>query len=169
MKKLLLACLLSSTLSLLQADAPAPATDYAMPLKTQKEQAAVPRVVRLILDVSENDIQEYGLQLSTINTEIATRLQLAQIQIKDEQGFPQLVLRIKSILADRAIATFVQMSYAEDATLSRTLNSVMAITWSQATMISCAKEDLVREVTQVVVQMTNNFILDYQKVMSQTK
>lgn len=147
----------------LSADAPMP-QEYSMELKEEKPQAA--RQIRLQLELSESDIKDYGLQQSTIFNEISTRLALAQIQIKDDVSLPKLVLRVKSIQADRAIATFVQLGFFEEATLKRNNSGIMALTWSQATLISGAKEELVKEITQVVIGMCNSFILDYNKAFS---
>jgi len=162
MKKLICAFLCLFSCHLFAADLPQ--TEFSMPVHTPKETAA--RAVRLQIEVPESDARDYGLQPSMFYTEIMTRLSLGQIQIKDDPKYPQLVLRIKTIQADRALASFIQLAYYEDATLTRNQNAVMALTWSQATMLSCAKEDLIKEVNQVVVQMTNSFILDFQKAMA---
>ncbi len=137
--------------------------EFSMPLSTPSQQA--PRQVRLQIELSEADVKDYGMQQSTLYTEIATRLSLGQIQIQDDPSLPLLILRIKSIQADRAIATFVQMAFFEDAVLVRNNSNILAMTWSQATMITSSKEDLTKEVSQAMIAMTNAFILDYQKAM----
>lgn len=162
MKKLICTTLTLFSCSLFAADMPK--QEFSAPVSTPQVKSE--RAVRLQIEIPENDAKDYGLQTSTFYTEIMTRLSLGQIQIKDDTKYPQLILRIKTIQADRAIAAFVQLAYYEDATLTRNQNAVMALTWSQATMLSCAKEDLIKEVSQVVVQMTNSYILDYQKAMA---
>lgn len=147
-----------------------PATDekmskeYTMQLKDTKQQA--PRQIRLQLELSESDVKDYGLPQSMLSSELSTRLALAQIQIKDDPALPRLVLRVKSIQADRAIATFVQLGFFEDAVLTRNKSTISALTWSQATLISGPKEEMVKEVTQIIISMVNSFILDYNKAMS---
>lgn len=162
MKKLLFLALLLSASSLQGADTSAPA-EFSMPVHTPK--TAAEKVLRLKIDIAESDISAYNLQQSAIYNEITTRLSLGAIQIKDDASAPELVLRIKAIQADRAVAAFVQMGFFEEANLVRNQSVVQALTWSQATMLSCSKEDLPKEVSQVIIQMINSFILDYQKAM----
>lgn len=162
MKKLLFLALLLTSSNLVGADTP-PATEFSMPVHAPKTTAE--KVLRLKIDIAENDISAYNLQQSAIYNEISTRLSLGTIQIKDDASAPELVLRVKAIQADRAVAAFVQMAFFEEANLVRNQSVVQALTWSQATMLSCSKEDLSKEVSQVIIQMTNSFILDYQKAM----
>lgn len=124
------------------------------------------RQIQLQVDIAEGDIKDYGLDQSAVMHELSTRLSLAQIQIKDDPAFPKLVLRIKSIQADRAVATFVQLGFFEDSMLIRNKSSIPALTWSQATLISGPKEEMTKEVTQIIVSMINSFIMDYNKAMS---
>lgn len=138
--------------------------EFSMPLNTPTQ--SNPREIRLQLDLSENDMKTYGLQQSTLYTEMNTRLSLGQIQIKTDETLPVLVLRVKSIEADRAVATFIQLAFSEEATLTRNKSPMMAMTWSKATLIAGPKEDVAKEVTQAVITMTNTFILDYQKAMT---
>lgn len=157
MKKLLFLALVC--IGNLQADD----TTFSMPVNTAK--TAVEKMIRIKIDISESDISAYNLQKSAIYNEIATRLSLGAIQIKDDSTAPELVLRIKAIQADRAVAAFVQMGFFEEAHLVRNQSIVQALTWSQATMLSCSKEDLSKEMSQVIIQMINSFIIDYQKAM----
>ncbi|MBS0655531.1 MAG: hypothetical protein JSR46_07135 [Verrucomicrobia bacterium] len=138
--------------------------EFSMPVTTQGQNAH--RTIRLDLEIAENDSRLYGLQQSALLSEITSRLTLAQIQVKNDPGLPQLTLRVKSIEADRVIATFVQLFFSEPATLIRNNSSILALTWSQATLIAGPKEDMIKEVTQSVVSMVNSFILDYQKAMT---
>ncbi len=162
MKKLLLCLLLAGTCNLYTADMPPP-SEFSMPLHPPK--TAVEKALRVKIDISENDIAAFDLKQTAIYNEISTRLSLGAIKIKEDGDLPELVLRVKAIQADRAIAAFIQLGFFEDSTLLRNQSTVQALTWSQATMLSCAKEDLSKEVMQVIVQMTNSFILDYQKAM----
>ena len=162
MRKILFSLLLLGTCNLHSADTPAP-SEFSMPTHTPK--AAVEKALRIKIEISENDVTGYGLQQGPIYSELTTRLGLGAIQIKDDPSLPQLVLRVKAIQADRAIAAFVQLAFYEDSTLQRNQSLVQALTWSQATMLSCAKEDLPKQVNEVVIQMINSFILEYQKAM----
>lgn len=162
MKQLLLLSILLITCCL-TADSPPP-QEYTMELKSEKTKAK--RQLRLQLEVDESDIKNYGLQQSAIYTEISTRLGLAQIEIKTDTSLPKLVLRIKSIQADRAVATFIELGYFEEVTLLRNNTGILALTWSQATLISGAKDDLVKEVMPIVIDMTNAFILEYNKAFA---
>ncbi len=159
---MLLSLLLFAATTLYAADAPPP-SEFSMPVHPPK--TAVEKVVRIKLEISESDLAAYGLQQSAIYNEIVTRLSLAAIRVKDDPAVPQLILRIKAIQADRAVAAFIQLGFFEEANLIRNQSVVQALTWSQATMLSCAKEDLAKEVGQVIISMTNSFILDYQKAM----
>jgi hypothetical protein len=173
MKRMFFSMMLTTICGGLFADAPPPAppassnTEFTMPVPTTvKAQVTAPREIRLQLEIDDNDIRDYGLQQPLITSEIQTRLSLAQIKIKDDAHLPQLVLRVKSIKADRAIASFIQLAFFEEAQLLRNQNTLQALTWSQATLISCAQEDVSKEVNQVIIQMVNSFILDYQKAIS---
>ncbi len=162
LSKSLFAVLLLGLCSL-QADTPPP-SDFMMPLETKK--APVEKAIQLKIEMHEDtNGGNYGLTKPAIYNEISTRLSLAAIKMKEGQGVPQLILRVKTIQADRAVATFVQLGFFEDAILNRNQSTVQALTWSQATMLSCAKEDVVKEVMPVITQMTNSFILEYQKAM----
>ncbi len=159
MKKLLFCFALMG--SVLSAENEPPPAEFSMPMQPAKVQ--LEKAMRIKFEVSEEDVTTYGLSKPQIYNEITTRLALAGVQIKENQKLPELVLRIKVIQADRAVAAFVQMGFMEPASLLRNQSIVQALTWSQATMLSCAKEDLQKQVQQVVVQMINSFILDYQK------
>ncbi len=161
MKKIFFALLVAGS-SVYAADA-APPSEFSMPMQPPK--APVQKALGVQIDIAESDVQAYGLQKSAIYNEISTRLALATIQIKSDSHIPQLVLRVKAIQADRAIASFIQLAFFEEAQLLRNQSIVQAMTWSQATMLSCAKEDLNKEVMQVIIQMVNAFILEYQKAM----
>lgn len=160
MKNILLMLLVAAGL---QAQTTTPPAEFSMPVHAPKQ--TIEKAMRVKIDISEGDLSTYGLQQSAIYNEIMTRLSLASIQIKEDPSLPQLVLRVKAIQADRAVAAFIQLGFFEDASLSRNQSIVQALTWSQATMLSCAKEDLAKEVSQVIIQMTNSFILEYQKAM----
>lgn len=164
MKKIFFSLLLTAA-GFLHAQVPTavPPSEFSMPVNPPKQQ--VEKAMRVKIDIAESDLSTYGLQQAPIYNEIMTRLSLAAIQIKDDPSYPQLTLRVKAIQADRAVAAFIQLGFFEDATLTRNQTVVQALTWSQATILSCAKEDLSKEVNQVIVQMTNSFILEYQKAM----
>jgi hypothetical protein len=169
MKRFTFAFFFLASINTIHADAPAPqppqkAQEYTMELNTPAKESA--RQIRLQLELSEADVKDFGLNQAQIVNEISTRLALGQIQVKDDPALPKLVLRAKSIQADRAIATFVQLGFFEDAILKRNNTSIPALTWSQATLISGPKEDLSKEVDQVIITMINAFILDYHKAMS---
>jgi len=142
---------------------PQPPAEFSMPTHVQKQ--TMERALQLKIEIADADVTAYGFKQGAIFSEIVSRLALGSIQVKDDPRYPQLVLRIKAIQADRAVASFIQLGFFEEANLVRNQSVVQALTWSQATMLSCAKEDVVKEVTQVVNQMTNSFILDYQKAM----
>ena len=168
MKKMLFTLLLALPCALFaQNMTQSPAQEpqqFTMELKEPKVEA--PKKVQLELEIPDSDVQEFGISKTALQNEITTRLQLAQIQIKDEPNLAKLVLRVKSIQADRAVATFVQMGFFEEAQLKRNKGMIMALTWSQATLISGSPEDVNREVMQLVTTMTNAFILEYHKAMA---
>lgn len=162
MKKIIYTLLVLGTCALQAADAPAP-TEFSMPL--QAEKPAAQRVVRVKVDIADSDVAAFGIQSAALYNELTTRLGLAAIQIKEDPKAPELVLRVKAIQADRAVAAYIQLAFYEEAALTRNQSTIEALTWSQATMLSCAKEDLSKEIMQVVVQMANGFVMDYQKAM----
>ena len=162
MKKLLIAIYLLGACALHGVQTP-PQSEFSMPTHQPKE--APEKVVRLKIEIEKGDISEYGLQKAPLFNEIMTRLTLAAIQVREKPSAPQLILRVKVIQADRAVASFIQLAFFEEANLSRNQSIVEALTWSQATMLSCAKSDLNKEVEKVVGQMINDFIVDYQKAM----
>lgn len=169
MNKLFLSIMLALSSLSLFADAPPPpppSSSNEFRMSTVPPNQPQARQIRVQIDISENDVKDYGIQQGIIFNEVQTRMALAQIQIKDDPKLPQLALRVKSIQADRAVATYIQLAFYEEAQLTRNQNTLQALTWSQATLISCAKEDLIKEINQLVIQMTNNFILDYQKALS---
>jgi len=129
----------------------------------------VSRAVRMQIEATDKDIATYGLTKTQIFNEISSRLSLAQIGISTGPKDPLLLLRIRTIEANRVIATFVQMSFFEDATLIRNNGAILALTWSQASMIACEIHEWPKQVSDSIISMTNEFVLSYNKVFTQSK
>lgn len=142
--------------------------DFEMSLENNPT-PSVSRNVRVQIEATEKDLNMYGLAKTQIFNEISSRLSLAQIGISTSPKDPLLLLRIRTIDANRVVATFVQMSFFEDATLVRNNGAIMALTWSQASMIACEAHEWPKQVSDSIISMTNEFVLSYNKVFSQSK
>lgn len=160
MKKLLMSLALILSSHLIAADPKA-------------ESPAIPReagpAVRLQLEVPEEEVKPLGIKVQDIQTTILTVLVKNNIAVQSDPSNPLLLLRLKTIEADTAYATFIQLAFYEDAILKRSNSDVMALTWSQASLITTTKEDFPKEVIKTIVNMTEAFVAEYQKVIPTLK
>lgn len=117
--------------------------------------------VRIEVDISENDIESYGLKKASLENEIASRLHKAQISVKNESKLPKFILRIETKPAFDTIAIMVQLSFMESATLERNKNNSFAISWDEAALLTSKKADVVKDVTESVDQMVDHFIKEF--------
>ena len=128
---------------------------------------AVKRQIQFLLDMQTEEIGGISLDQKGIHEDVETRLKLAQIDIVTDPAFPQLVLRIKSIpVGHDACATFLQLTFLEEALLKRNQSPLMAVTWSRGLLLASNNDQYVPEVTSTISGMVNAFILDYQKAFS---
>ena len=125
--------------------------------------------IRLQIEVPEAEVHPLGLKLQNLQTAIMTVLIKNNISVQDDPANPLLLLRLKTIEADTAYATFIQLAFYEDAILKRSNSDVMALTWSQASLITTTKEDFPAEVMKTIVGMTESFVAEYQKVLPTLK
>ena len=156
MKKfvLFLTCALAS-LQLLSAD-------EMIQLQTTPEKPKV----RLQLEIMPAEVEPLGLKIKSLETDLMTRLIQSGVLVQENPANPLLLLRLKTIEAGGAWATFIQLAFFEEAELQRNQTKTLAMTWSQASLLSTAKEDFAVEVTKVVLGMAEAFAKDYQKAFS---
>jgi hypothetical protein len=122
--------------------------------------------LRLQIEVSPQEVEPLGLKVQNLQTAIMTTLIKNDIIVQDDPSNPQLILRLKTIDADSVNATFIQLAFYEDAILKRSNSEVMALTWSQASLITTTKQDFANEVTKTVENMTLSFVSEFQKVFT---
>jgi len=119
--------------------------------------------VRLQLEINPAEIEPLGLKIQNLQTDLMTKLIQSNVLVQDEPKNPLLLLRLKTIDANGTWATFIQLAFFENAELTRNKSSVLAMTWSQASLLSTSKEDFQQEVTKTVLAMGDAFVKDYIK------
>jgi hypothetical protein len=122
--------------------------------------------IRLQVEANPQETEPYGLKVQNLQTEIMTKLIQADIHIEDDMTNPLLVLRLKSLEVESDVATFVQLAFFEQALLARNNNNVMAMTWSQASLLATSKDNYINEVTTSALAMTDAFIKDFKKAFN---
>lgn len=142
-----------------------PTTAAPMPVTVQPaENLPVEKpTVRLQAEIIPSEVEPLGLNVKKLESDLTDKLMKSSILVKDDPNSPLLVLRVKTITHDKSIATFLQLAFFEDAELTRNKMTVLAMTWSQASLIATNKDDFTKEVTKSVLAMTTSFIADYQK------
>lgn len=141
------------------------AEEYQMSLHDPESTAK--RQIQLQIDIRTEEMEGISLDQKSIYTDIETRLQLAQISIVQDSTLPQLILRIKSIpIGTTACATFLQLTFLEEAFLKRNQTPLMAVTWSRGLLLAAEKDQYASEILSTTSSMINAFILDYQKAFS---
>jgi hypothetical protein len=158
MKRMMLLgmCLLAPFLACLAQEQQAPMT-----IATQRQMMA--REVNIKIEpLSEEQIQA-GLNADEIKDVIVKQLSDAGITVNESISQPTLVLRIRSLKVDYDIATFFQLSLQEESMLIRNRSIFNAMTWSQASLLSCRPEDLKKEVVDTVSDMAQTFAKDFIK------
>lgn len=119
--------------------------------------------VRLQLEVNPLEIEPLGLKLQNLQTDLMTKLIQSNVLVQDDAKNPLLLLRLKTIDANGTWATFIQLAFFENAELTRNKSTVLAMTWSQASLLSTSKDDFAQEVTKTVTSMADSFVKDYLK------
>ena len=123
-------------------------------------------MVRVHLELASPEVEPLGLKVQELQADIMTKLIQSDVLVQDDPKNPLLLLRIKTIEVDSAIATFIQLAFFENAELSRNKTAVQAMTWSQASLLATSKEDFVKEVTTTALNMTEAFATDYKKAFA---
>lgn len=119
--------------------------------------------VRLQMEIVPSEVAPLGLDVKKLQSDLTDKLIKSNILVKDDPNSPLLVLRVKTITHDKSIATFLQLAFFEDAELSRNKMTVLAMTWSQASLIATNRDDFSKEAMKNILAMTSSFITDYQK------
>lgn len=114
-----------------------------------------------IVEMAEKDIKDYGIEHSALYDLVAQRFQEANITIKDDPDLPKFSLQIKSLPSILTIATFIQGSFYEEATIAENKKTIWAITWSQIGIMTGSKELYKKNVKDETLNIVNSFIADY--------
>lgn len=164
MKKLILLAMLSAATLRLTADAAANQADSTM--------ISIPKQVRGLKEINlrveplSDDQTKNGLTTDAIKQMVMKRLSDSDIPVSDTATQPVLVLRVRSIPSGVDIATYFQLSLMEESMLLRNRSMYNAITWSQASLLSCRPEELKKEVSETVDSMVQAFAKDYKKAFT---
>ena len=162
MKKLFLLTILAVASHRLVADAATPAPADSAMISIPKQVKGV-HEINLRIDPLTDEQLKNGLTMEMIKEAVTKRLSDFEIPVSETVAHPILVLRVKSILFGVDIATYFQLSLMEESMLLRSRTIFNAITWSQASLLSCRPEDLKQEVTETVDTMVQAFAKDYKK------
>ncbi len=147
------------------------AQDAVQSLGTGDAQIQAVQVPKKSLEVSlkieplSDEQQKSGLNADELRAEVIQKLQDAGIGVNDSLMQPLLVLRIRTIQSGLDYATFFQLSLQEESMLVRNRSTFNAVTWSQASLLSCRPEDLKKEVMDTVAAMSQSFSKDFTKAI----
>ena len=119
--------------------------------------------LNLQIEPLNDDQQKAGLNIDDIRNSIVQKLQDDGISVNDSISQPMLTLRIRTIQSGLDYATFIQLTLQEASMLVRNRSTFNAVTWSQASLLSCRPEDLKKEVTDTLNAMSESFAKDFKK------
>lgn len=111
-----------------------------------------------ITELAEKERQEYGIEKSTLVKAVTKQLQEANITVKNDPNLPELLIRINSIPTEANIATCIDVGFFEYAELVPKKQTVLALTWSQRSMIIGSKETYETNISQEVAKNVTSFI-----------
>ena len=117
--------------------------------------------VNIKIDPLTEEQMRAGLDLDSIKELIIQKLRASGISNNETLQQPTLVLRVRSIEVGTDIATFFQLCLLEPSMLLRTRSVFNAITWSQASLLSCRPEDLKKEALETISVMTQSFTEEF--------
>ncbi|MGR3951319.1 MAG: hypothetical protein QRY74_00100 [Chlamydia sp.] len=121
--------------------------------------------ISLKIEPLSDEQQKTGLNMDDLRSEIVHRLHESGITVHDAVTQPVLILRVRTIQSGLDYATFFQLSLQEESMLVRNRSTFNAVTWSQASLLSCRPEDLKREVLDTVAAMVQSFSKDFIKAL----
>lgn len=139
-----------------------PVESVAMPQKKGLE-------IGLKIEALSDDQLKSGLSMDELRAEVVQNLQNSGISLNDSMMQPILVLRVRTIQSGLDYATFFQLSLQEESMLVRNRSTFSAITWSQASLLSCRPEELKKEVMDTVQAMSLAFAKDFTHALQGNK
>lgn len=142
--------------STVQADAPQGA------MANQSSTAQASGDLRLQVEVAESEMSPLGMSKDSLESVVQKLLTDSGITVASDTDRPLLMLRVKSVLSQTIVASFIQLAFYENALLLRGNNKIQAMTWSQAALLTTGKAEMAGETVKAVTAMTNLFIKDYQ-------
>lgn len=160
MKRMMLlgTCLLLPFLGCVAAEQPEPMT-------TTTTRQIVAAEVNIKIDPLPEELIKTGLTDAMVKDAMVNQLQAGSISVNEAIPQPTLTVRIRTITVGLDLATFVQMSFQEEAMLVRNRSMFLAPTWSQISLISCRPEDVKKEVLDAVEKMSQTFASDFIKAL----
>lgn len=117
--------------------------------------------------ISDEQVKN-GITQESIKNLVLTQLAENDVPVSSTVQQPILVLRVRSIMSGLDIATYFQLSLMEESMLIRNRSTFNAITWSQASLLTCRPEEFQNEVVQSVNAMVQAFTKDYKKAFGIT-
>lgn len=123
------------------------------------------REIGLRIDPLTKEQLDAGLTLDMIKDALTNELELGSLTVNPSLNLPSLVLRIRTVQVGLDMATFFQLSFQEEAMLVRTRSMFYATTWSQSSILTCAPQNLKKEILDTVSVLTRTFIKEYNKAM----
>lgn len=118
--------------------------------------------LRLQVEVAESEMSPLGMSKDSLEAIVQKLLMDSGITVASDSDRPLLMLRVKSVLSQTIVASFIQLAFYENAILLRGNNKIQAMTWSQAALLTTGKAEMAQETVKAVTAMTNLFIKDYQ-------
>ncbi len=125
--------------------------------------------LRVQVEVQEAEMSSLGISKDSIETDLCKQLSNNAIIVTNDLTKPLLVLRIKSVVTQNIVATFIQLAFFEDATLMRGNNKIQAMTWSQASLITTSKAEMLSETVKALNAMIQLFTKDFQAAFGSRK
>lgn len=157
-------------LNFLSADATSGSSDSngtTQVISLPKQNRGMKEIQVRVEPISEEQIKN-GISQESIKNLVLTHLAENDIPVSSSVQQPILVLRIRSITSGLDIATYFQLSLMEESLLIRNRSTFNAITWSQASLLTCRPEDYQNEVVETVNGMVQAFVKDYKKAFGAT-
>lgn len=128
---------------------------------TQSPSIVQVREINIRIDPLTEDQTRAGLDADAIKDVMVPKLLALNIVDNDSLQQPILLVRVRTVKVGTDLATFFQLCLLEPAMLIRNRSMFNAITWSQASILTCRPEDLKKEALETIGSMTQAFAQDY--------
>jgi outer membrane lipopolysaccharide assembly protein LptE/RlpB len=123
--------------------------------------------VSLTIEPLTEEQLDASLTIGDISEAITEQLGASAITIHDNPQLPILSLRIRTIHVGPDLASYFQLCLLEPAMLIRNRSIFNAITWAQASLLSCPPQNFKKEALETISSMAHTFGREFLNALQQ--